>query len=73
MFDGHPGTANPNENGNHYGGVMKFGPDGKLYIYSGDLGRRGWLQNLQNGPFLTAPLSMTLSAGLCPITATSRE
>ncbi len=52
----HPGTANPNENGNHNGGVIKFGPDGKLYIYSGDLGRRGWLQNLQNGPFLTAPL-----------------
>ena len=49
----HPGTQNPNENGNHNGGVMRFGPDGKLYIYSGDLGRRGWLQNLPNGPFLT--------------------
>jgi glucose/arabinose dehydrogenase len=52
---GHPGTNNPNENGNHNGGVMKFGPDGKLYIYMGDVGRRGWLQNLPNGPFLTPP------------------
>ena len=53
---GHPGTNNPNENGNHNGGVMRFGPDGKLYIFMGDQGRRGWLQNLPNGPFLTAPL-----------------
>jgi len=53
---GHPGTNNPNENGNHNGGVMRFGPDGKLYIFMGDQGRRGWLQNLANGPFLTPPL-----------------
>jgi glucose/arabinose dehydrogenase len=52
---GHPGTNNPNENANHNGGVMRFGPDGKLYIFMGDQGRRGWLQNLPNGPFLTAP------------------
>jgi glucose/arabinose dehydrogenase len=52
---GHEGTQNPAENGNHNGGVLKFGPDGKLYLFTGDRGRRGWLQNLPNGPFLTPP------------------
>ncbi len=35
---------------NHNGGVIRFGADGKLYIQMGDNGRRGQLQNLENGP-----------------------
>jgi glucose/arabinose dehydrogenase len=36
--------------GNHNGGVIRFGPDRKLYIYMGDNGRRGQMQNLPDGP-----------------------
>ena len=35
--------------GNHNGGVLRFGGDGKLYILFGDNGRRGLLQNLTSG------------------------
>ena len=48
-FDAEP--APPTGRGNHDGGVIKFGPDGKLYIFIGDVGRRGWMQNLVNGPY----------------------
>src|ERR687897_98027 len=36
--------------GNHDAGVIEFGPDAKLYVMVGDLGRRGQLQNLSSGP-----------------------
>ncbi|MDH4063258.1 MAG: PQQ-dependent sugar dehydrogenase [Acidobacteriota bacterium] len=36
--------------GNHNGGVLRFGPDRKLYIVIGDNGRRGWTQNNLEGP-----------------------
>jgi len=41
--------------GNHNAGVLRFGPDRKLYLVIGDNGRRGQLQNLVNGPTPPTP------------------
>jgi glucose/arabinose dehydrogenase len=62
----HPGTNNANQAGNHNGGVIKFGPDEKLYVFMGDQGRRGWLQNLSNGPFLTSAFVDDIYGGPAP-------
>jgi Glucose / Sorbosone dehydrogenase len=45
---------------------MRFGPDGKLYVFMGDQGRRGWLQNLANGPFETQPFVDDTFGGPAP-------
>ena len=61
-----PATANPGLNGNHNGGPILFGPDGKLYVFLGDQGRRGWMQNLANGPFQNAPFVDDTYGGPAP-------
>lgn len=55
LVPGQTGGANSSENGNHNGGVIRTGADGKVYVFMGDQGRRGWTQNLANGPFTRAP------------------
>ena len=44
------GDAAQPAQGNHNAGILRFGPDRKLYVVIGDNGRRGQLQNLINGP-----------------------
>jgi hypothetical protein len=46
----HQGDSAQAPAGNHNAGILRFGPDRKLYIIIGDNGRRGQLQNLAEGP-----------------------
>ena len=66
---GHENVVNPAERGNHNGGNLRFGPDGKLYVFTGDLGRRGQMQNLPNGPFLTPSFMDDTYGGPAPDSA----
>ena len=54
------------ERGNHNGGKMVFGLDGKLYIEMGDQGRRGQMQNLADGPGCVALPCPAIPAGNLP-------
>jgi aldose sugar dehydrogenase len=60
QHDGAPEPPGQNDEaqpprGNHDGGVLAFGRDGKLYVAVGDLGRRGQMQNLAQGPTPPTP------------------
>lgn len=50
--------------GNHNAGVIKFGPDGKLYIVNGDQNDRGPLQNVADGELRGADAENGTLAGV---------
>ena len=53
--------------GNHNGGTIKTSPGGKLYVFIGDVGRRGAMQNFPAGPATPgSPNAICAEHGLAP-------